>query len=182
MNWKRAGLGGLIAVAIVALLAYGLTQDPRAMPNALPGSVAPDFALPVMDSPGDTVRFSDYRGKVLVLNFWASWCLECRHEHSTLSEVATEYKDRGVTFYGVLYTDSPDAARSWIQEMGGQSYRNLIDVGSRVAIDYALHGVPETIVIGPDGIVAHKQIGVISRQTLTTKLDSLLATTKVSAR
>jgi cytochrome c biogenesis protein CcmG/thiol:disulfide interchange protein DsbE len=174
MNWRRAALGAFIAVPMIALLGYGLTRDPRALPNTMPGSVAPEFALPVMDAETDTVRLSDFRGKVVVLNFWASWCLECRHEHTLLSETADAYKDR-VSFYGVLYQDSPRNARAWISEMGGQLYPNLLDPDSRMAIDYALTGVPETVIIGPDGKVVHKQIGVVTRELLHTKLDSLLA-------
>lgn len=176
MNWRRAALGALVAIPVIALLAYGLTRDPRVLPNTLPGSSAPEFNLAVMDAERDTVRLSDFRGKVVVLNFWASWCLQCRDEHSILSETAEAYADRNVVFYGVLYQDQVSNARAWIKEMGGQSYANLLDPRSRMAIDYALTGVPETVIIGPDGKVAHKQIGVVSRQLLHSKLDSLLST------
>jgi len=175
MNWKRSLSGIGVALPIIALLGYGLTLDPRSLPNALPGSPAPEFALAVMDVPSDTVRLRDHAGQVLVLNFWASWCLECRHEHRILSETAEAYAGKDVVFYGVLYNDSPDNARSWIQEMGGQSYSNLLDNGTRMAIDYGLTGVPETVIISPEGQVVHKQIGVVTEALLRTKLDSLLA-------
>src|SRR5690606_37008335 len=90
INWRRAMIGIGIALPIIALLAYGMTTDPRALPTTLPGRPAPDFALRVMGSaPSDTVRLSDQRGSIVVLNFWASWCLECRVEHADLSRVAT---------------------------------------------------------------------------------------------
>lgn len=175
MNWKRS-LGGLgVALPIIALLGYGLSRDPGVLPNALPGSPAPEFSLAVMDSPGDTIRLHDHAGQILVLNFWASWCLECRHEHRILSETAEAYVDKGVHFYGVLYNDSPENARRWIQEMGGQSYPNLLDNGTRMAIDYGLTGVPETVIVSPEGKVVHKQIGVVTEKLLHSKLDSLLA-------
>lgn len=176
MNWKRAFVGATIALAMVSLLAYGLTQDPRELPNALPGRRAPNFSLAIMDQPRDTVRLAEYRGQVVVLNFWASWCAECRVEHSILSETATAYKGKGVHFYGVLYDDTPEKARNWVTEMGGQSYPNLVDEHGLMAVDYGLTGVPETVIVGPDGMVAHKQIGVVTRDLLRTKLDSLLAT------
>lgn len=176
MNWRRASIGAFIAIPVIALLGYGLTRDPRLLPNTLPGSVAPEFTLPVMDTERDTVRLADFRGKVVVLNFWASWCIECRTEHAILSETAEAYADRNVHFYGVLYRDTPANARDWVREMGGQSYANLLDRNSRMAIDYALTGVPETVIIAPDGRVAHKQIGVVSRALLHSKLDSLLST------
>jgi cytochrome c biogenesis protein CcmG, thiol:disulfide interchange protein DsbE len=174
MNWKRSVIGAGIALAVVSLLAYGLTQDPRELPNALPGNHAPAFTLPVMDSPGDTVSLAEYRGKVLVLNFWASWCAECRVEHPVLTEAALAYKGR-VDFYGVLWDDTPEKGRAWIQDVGGQVYPNLLDDNGLMAVDYGLTGVPETVIIGPDGKVAHKQIGVVTPELMRTKLDSLLA-------
>lgn len=175
MNWKRSLAGIGIGLPIIALLGYGLTRDPTVLPNALPGSPAPEFAMTVMDSPGDTIRLHDLAGDVVVLNFWASWCLECRHEHRILSQTAEAYAGRGVHFYGVLYNDSPENARRWIDEMGGQSYPNLLDNGTRMAIDYGLTGVPETVIISPEGQVVHKQIGVVTEELLRTRLDSLLA-------
>jgi cytochrome c biogenesis protein CcmG/thiol:disulfide interchange protein DsbE len=183
MNWRRAFIATLVALPIVALLAYGLTQDPKEIPSPLPGKSAPVFALPVFAAGtgatalpvGDTVRLADYRGQVVVLNFWASWCLECRVEHQLLSQVATLYHPRGVRFLGVLYNDQTPNGLAWIRDMGGQSYPSLDDGRSRTAIDYGLYGVPETFFIARDGRVAYKQIGPISEGVLLQKLDSLLA-------
>ena len=177
MNWRRAIIGAAIALPMVSLLGYGLTRDPRKLPNTLPGKQAPDFALAVMDAETDTIRIAQMRGQVVVLNFWASWCLECQTEHRLLSEIADEYKSKGVRFYGVLYQDQPENAREWIKQMGGQSYSNLMDRNSVMAIDYGLTGVPETVIIDRNGQVAHKQIGPYSdatRSQLRAKLDSLL--------
>lgn len=183
MNWKRAGGAIGIMVPIVALLAFGLTRDPKQIDSPLPGKPAPDFSLAVF-SPGqgmtalpvgDTVRLADHRGQVVVVNFWASWCLQCRYEHRDLTETATEYFDRGVRFYGVLYNDQESFGLRWIQEMGGQSYPALTDQKSRTAIDYGLYGAPETFVIAQDGRVAYKHIGPFPKQLLSFKLDSLLS-------
>lgn len=175
MNWRRAAIGIGIALPIIALLWFGLGRDPNEIVSPLPGREAPDFALPVLDNAADTVRLSALRGDVVVLNFWASWCLECRYEHSNLSTAATMYGPRGVRFYGVLYDDSPASGRAWIREMGGQTYPALVDAGSRTAIDYGLYGVPETFVIGRDGKVVHKQIGPLTMAALASLLESLLA-------
>jgi cytochrome c biogenesis protein CcmG, thiol:disulfide interchange protein DsbE len=177
MNWRGSLVGVAIAVPILSLLAFGLTRDPKAMTSPLPGRAAPEFRLPVMDSQGDTVRLAQHLGEIVVLNFWASWCLECRREHASLSQAADIYRDRGVHFYGVLYNDSPDNGRRYIQQLGGQSYPALVDPNSRTAIDYGLYGVPETFFIGRDGRVVHKQIGPLTLGKIMDIIDPLLAET-----
>jgi cytochrome c biogenesis protein CcmG, thiol:disulfide interchange protein DsbE len=174
MNWRRATMGIGVSLPFVALLAYGMTKDPRNIPSPLPGRPAPEFALQMLDN-ADTVRLSDLRGNVVVLNFWASWCMECRVEHSDLSLAASMFYNRGVRFYGLLYNDSPNNGRAWIREMGGQTYPALIDVGSRTAVNYGLYGVPETFIIDRNGTVVHKQIGPITVAKLAEILEPLLA-------
>jgi cytochrome c biogenesis protein CcmG, thiol:disulfide interchange protein DsbE len=181
MNWKRASVALLATVPVIALFAYGLTRDPREIPSPLPGRDAPRFAMAVMpantdEAPvTDTVRLADRRGRIVVMNFYASWCLACRDEHPVLQELAPEYRAKGVEFYGVLYKDSPNAIRRWISEMGGQPYPTLLDPGSRTAIDYGLYGVPETFFVGRDGRVARKHVGPVTREVLRHTLDSLIA-------
>jgi cytochrome c biogenesis protein CcmG/thiol:disulfide interchange protein DsbE len=173
MNWKRSALGIGISIPILALLAYGMTADPGAVPSPLPGRPAPDFALPKMNEP-DTVRLSDLRGNVVVLNFWASWCLECRVEHPDLSLAARRFEPYGVRFFGILFNDSPENGRAWIRQMGGQAYPSLIDRGSRTAISYGLWGVPETFIIDQNGVVVHKQVGPITLARLTALIQPLI--------
>ncbi len=189
MNLKRASIAAATAAPVIALFAWGLTRDPNNIPSPLPGREAPTFALQVF-SPGqaelarpvgDTVRLADLRGKVVVLNFWASWCLACRDEHSTLSEVAQTYAGRPVQFLGVLYNDVPDKGRAWIAEMGGQSYPSVDDPGARVAIDYGLYGVPETFFLDANGRVAYKHTGPVSMGVVRLKVDSLMAAAQQAA-
>jgi cytochrome c biogenesis protein CcmG, thiol:disulfide interchange protein DsbE len=173
MNWKRSAMGVAISAPILALLAFGMTKDPNSIPSPLPGRAAPEFALPVMDQ-ADTVRLADLRGSVVVLNFWASWCLECRHEHSDLSYAARMFEPHGVKFFGVLYNDTPANGRAWIREMGGQDYPSLVDEGSRTAVSYGLYGVPETFIIDQSGVVVHKQIGPITLSRLAGLIQPLI--------
>ena len=87
-------------------------------------------------------------GEVVVLNFWASWCLSCRDEHATLSAIgASSTRASPIHFLGVLYNDDPASGTAWITQMGGQSYPSMQDPGARTAIDYGLYGVPETFFI-----------------------------------
>ena len=182
MNWKRAAMAVVFLLPIIGLLAFGLTRDPKQIDSPLPGKTAPDFSLAVFApgegrtalEVGDTVRLAAHQGQVVVVNFWASWCLQCRDEHRDLSATATAYHERGVRFVGVLYNDKETFGLRWIQEMGGQTYPSVLDPRTRTAIDYGLYGVPETFVIAQDGRVAYKHIGPISERLLSFKLDSLL--------
>ncbi|MCU0634742.1 MAG: redoxin domain-containing protein [Gemmatimonadaceae bacterium] len=186
MNWKRSFFGLLAVVPLVGLLAYGMTRNPREIVSPLPGKAAPPFALTTFaagDKPafpvqvGDTVRLADHAGKIVVVNYWASWCTECRYEHRDLSETAAAYVERApeVRFLGVLYNDKPNRGIEWISQMGGQSYPSVDDPGARAAIDYGVYGVPETFVIGKDGRVAYKHVGPITADVLKAKVDSLRA-------
>ncbi len=182
MNWKRSLIALLAAVPVLALFAFGFTRNPAEIPSPLPGRQAPDFTLAVMSpgegamarTPGDTLRLGELAGKVVVVNFWASWCLPCRKEHAALSESARYYADKSTQFIGVLYNDEPAAGLRWISEMGGMSYPGVTDVESRTAIDYGLYGVPETFIIDPSGRVAHKHLGPITADVLRRVIDSVL--------
>lgn len=183
MNWKRALIAGAVALPIIALLRFGLTRDPRAIASPLPGRPAPAFDLAVLasgsgavaPSPGDRIRLADLHGNVVVVNFWASWCLPCKDEHAALSQAATRYAERGVRFVGVVYNDVTANAVRWIADMGGQTYPALLDPGTRTAIDFGVYGVPETFFIGRDGRVASKFVGPIPERLLAQRIDSLLA-------
>ena len=183
MNWRRAIVAGIFTVPVVGLFMFGLRHDPREIPSPLPGNPAPPFALavfapgqpPLARPIGDTVRLAELRGQVVVLNFWASWCLACRDEHVTLSAVARQYAGKPVRFVGSLYQDQPSAGTAWIAEMGGQSYPSVQDPRARTAIDYGLYGVPETFFIGADGRIAHKITGPAEAAVVTRVVDSLLA-------
>ena len=184
MNWKRATVATGLLLPVIGLLAFGLTRDPKQIDSPLPGKPAPDFSLAVF-APGeanlampvgDTARLAQHKGGIVVLNFWASWCLQCRDEHADLSNTARAFHDRGVRFYGVLYNDREALGLEWIREMGGQAYPSLLDPRTRTAIDYGLYGVPETFLVTGDGRVVYKHIGPISQQLLSQKLDSLLRT------
>ncbi|HVZ48753.1 MAG TPA: TlpA disulfide reductase family protein, partial [Gemmatimonadaceae bacterium] len=132
-------------------------------------------AVKFTDAQGGEHTLAEWRGKVVVVNFWASWCLECVGEHPELSAVARRYTGSPVQFVGVLYNDVADAGRQWVTERGGEAYPALLDPGARAAIDYGLYGVPETFIIDPTGKVAYKHTGPIPASLLTQKLDSLLA-------
>lgn len=191
MNWKRAfyttaGVG----LPVIALLWYGMTRDPRSIPSPLPGREAPLFTRAVFApgadeilrmTVGDSVRLAEHRGQVVIVNFWASWCLACRDEHEALSQVAKLYGAKGVKFYGLLYNDVESNGIKWIADMGGQAYPALSDPGARAAIDYGLYGVPESFAVDQRGRVARKFTGPVTAVQLARLIDSLLVANRDSS-
>jgi cytochrome c biogenesis protein CcmG/thiol:disulfide interchange protein DsbE len=185
MRWRLAAGAAALAIPAIGLLGFGLTRDPREIPSPLPGRVAPTFTLaaftsgsPTAQHPGpiptvDSVRLANLRGDVVVLNFYASWCLACRDEHAALQRVASQYVGSDVHFVGVLYNDIARAALDWLKDMGPLPYPSLDDPGSRAAIDYGLYGVPETFFIGRDGRVARKHVGPVTDALLTSEIETL---------
>jgi cytochrome c biogenesis protein CcmG, thiol:disulfide interchange protein DsbE len=181
VNWKHAGIAGIGVVPVIAMLSYGLTHDPKAIPSPLPGKPAPAFALTTLEK-GDSVHFAPMSGQVTVVNFWASWCIPCRDEHEDLIEASRAYTPRGVHFYGVLYNDTPDNARKYLEEMGVWGYPTLLDPHTYTAINYGIYGVPETFFIGKDGRVAYKQVGPVTVQMMNRVLEPMLRGQSVSLK
>jgi cytochrome c biogenesis protein CcmG/thiol:disulfide interchange protein DsbE len=161
-------------VLFALLLASGLGKDPRALPSELIGKPAPKFSLPRLDSDGP-IALQDLAGQVVVLNFWAPWCLPCREEHDDLELAWERYRDRGVVVLGVLYEDTPRGAMGFRRELGGD-WPMADDPGSKTAIAYGVFGVPETFVIAPDGTIAAKTTGAVTYGWLTDEIEAALRT------
>ena len=154
----------------VALLA-GLGRDPRELPSPLVGRPAPAFELPVLEGDGRTVRSTDLRGKVWMLNVWASWCGPCQIEHPLLVEFAARTR---VPLVGLNYKDKPQAAREWLQRLGNPYVATLVDPDGRTGIDFGVYGVPETFVIDRQGIVRYRQAGPLTKEVLEQRVLPLL--------
>ena len=161
----------LPAAAVLALLAYGFTTEPKYIPTPFIAKPAPPFSLPRFD--GGVLRLEELRGKVVFLNFWASWCPPCRAEARMLEAAWQKYKNEGAVFVGVNIQDKEPDARAFLEEFG-ITYPNVIDRGSRVAIDYGVWGLPETFFIDREGRITYKHVGALGRSTVTAKLDEAL--------
>lgn len=171
MRWRRLAILAAVAGPLLALLAYGFTRDPRYIPSPLIGRPAPPFRLALFD--GRALDADALRGKVVFLNFWASWCVPCRAEARVLEAAWQKYKDRDVIFVGANIQDSEPDARAFLQEFG-VSYANGPDASRKIGVDYGVWGIPETFVIGRDGRITYKHVGALGWQTLTAKLDEAL--------
>jgi len=145
---------GLAIVALLGLLFYGLNSQRLGtglVPN--PHAVAPDFSLQTFD--GKTIHLADLRGKTVVVNFWASWCVPCRDEQPVLNDLAKQYADRGVAFIGVNIQDTRPDALAFLQEFS-VGYPVVVDPNGAVYINYGVVAVPETYVITPQGTIEKK--------------------------
>src|SRR5262245_32384730 len=105
-----------VFLVLVVFLARGLRLDPPEVPSPLIGKPAPAFQLARLDDPAQSLRVDDLRGKVWLLNVWASWCVACVQEHPVL--VKFSRSGSGLPIYGLNYKDKPDAAVAWLSEHG----------------------------------------------------------------
>ena len=161
-------------IAFALLLATGLGGDPRALPSELVRRPAPSFVLPRLGG-GGSVHLRELRGQVVVVNFWASWCVACREEHPSLLAAWDRYRERGVVLIGIDFEDTQEAALAYSEEMGGD-WPLVTDPGSRTAIAYGVFGVPETFVIAPDGTITAKNVGAVTYEWLTREIEGALRT------
>jgi cytochrome c biogenesis protein CcmG/thiol:disulfide interchange protein DsbE len=156
-----------IFVVLVAFLWVGLGRDPREVPSPLIGKPAPQFRLTKLHSADETLSTADLKGKVWLLNVWASWCVSCREEHPLLLQLA---KANIVPVYGLDYKDEPGDGRRWLAQNGDPYTASVVDRDGRVGIDYGVYGVPETFLVDKAGVIRYKQIGPITAEALQRKI------------
>ena len=165
----------LSAVPVLVLLAYGFRVNPREVPSPLVGRPAPAFALQSFD--GAPVALEGQRGKVVVLNFWASWCYPaCYEEAPVLERQWRAFRDRGVTVIGVDIQDTAEAAQKFIRDFG-LTFPNLRDTTGQVSVDYGVYGVPETFFIDRQGRIRAKHVGAVTDEVFRTTVERLLSET-----
>ena len=171
---RAALLGGVVVgvLAVAAFLATAISRPPTVAASPLVGRAAPNFRLEGLNGP--PVRLSDLRGQVVVVNFWASWCTECRVEQPALDATWKRFRDSGVVVVGVDFEDQTQDARRYLAELGS-SYPVVRDADSSTALAYGLRGVPETFVVDPAGQVVDRVIGPVDADALAQRIGSVQA-------
>lgn len=157
----------LLFLVLLGFLGAGLMHDPHRIPSPLIGKPAPQFVLPRLFTSDKTFSPSELKGRVWLLNVWASWCESCREEHPVLVDFA---KTKHVPLIGLDYKDTAADARAVLAQFGDPYDEVAVDADGRVGINYGVYGVPETYLIDKNGRIVHKVIGPITPD----KLDKVL--------
>ena len=164
---KRYLIPLLIFIVLVVLLAIGLKLDPKHIPSPFIGKPAPALDLPILHKPQQHIKTADLKGRVWLLNVWASWCVSCRAEH----DVIKRFVAMGMApVYGLNYKDKPEDAKKWLNALGNPYTASLMDINGDVGIDWGVYGVPETFVIDKKGVVRHKHVGPVSNSLIDEKI------------
>lgn len=183
MTYSRRKRHIIISVSLVvfvilfmALLIKGLTLNPQNVASTLIDKPATEFSAEILQggsfinqSDSKLIQLGDLKGKPVVLNFWASWCVSCREEAQFFEAFWQRYREAGVLVVGVAIQDSPEAALAFAKNYG-KTYPLALDTSGKAGIDYGVYGVPETFFIDRAGIIRHKETGPMSIELLEQKL------------
>jgi cytochrome c biogenesis protein CcmG/thiol:disulfide interchange protein DsbE len=174
-------------LGLVIFLAVGLNRDPREIPSPLVGKPAPAFSLDTLDVNAPKFGPQDMKGKVWMLNVWATWCVACRDEHPLLVAFskANQLPIVGLNYKEVQAQDAPagrqltpedklriarERSAVWLQRLGDPYVVSVFDLDGRVGIDYGVYGVPETYIIDKEGVIRFKQVGAVTLETLQSQI------------
>jgi cytochrome c biogenesis protein CcmG/thiol:disulfide interchange protein DsbE len=147
-------------IILLGVLWRGLSNDPTLLPSVLIDRPLPPFQAPLLENPRQTVSAEDLKGKVALLNVWATWCPSCRAEHATLRTLATQ----GVIIYGLNYKDEPDKALSWLNTLGNPYRLTINDEAGQLGIDLGVYGAPETYLLDSRGVIRYRHVGVLDEK------------------
>jgi cytochrome c biogenesis protein CcmG, thiol:disulfide interchange protein DsbE len=173
------------ALAAVLFLRLRSGADPAALPSVMIGKPVPQFDLPAVPglaaagSPVPGLSSADLKGEITVLNVFASWCAPCQVEHPMLMRLA---KEPGIRLVGIDYKEpNPEAGQRFLARHGVPFSAVGADASGRAAIDFGVYGVPETFIIGPDGVIRDKLVGILTPENFASVLARIRAAGKVAA-
>lgn len=154
-------------IVLAAFLFVGLGLNPREVPSPLIDKPAPAFRVSQLHAADQSISPEDMKGKVWLLNVWASWCVSCRQEHPLLVELS---RQNIVPIIGLNYKDGRNEGQGWLREWGNPYVLSAFDADGRIGIDYGVYGVPETFVIDKSGVIRYKHIGPLTAEAVERKI------------
>jgi cytochrome c biogenesis protein CcmG/thiol:disulfide interchange protein DsbE len=173
MVWAAiAAAIGFMLLAVIFASRFG--GDPSISTSPLIGQPAPTTPVALLDGTGE-ISLADYPEDVIVVNYWASWCLSCRGEHPALLQAAADYQDEGVTFISINYQDTQRNAVAWLDDLGwSEETVYAVDVGSTTAFAWGVLGIPETFFVDREGVVVGKVSGPVTYSLVARTLDQII--------
>jgi len=163
----------LLGGTLIGVLGAAMKVKPSSLSQTPGGRAAPDFTLPLLREEGSSITLSDLRGKRVLLNFWASWCVPCKQEAPVLAAAWKRWESKGVVFLGVDAQDSKKWAMAF-EDKYGIEYQSVVDGTQEIMAKYGVLGFPETFFIGRDGTIVDKYIGPLDEATLEAYLSDLV--------
>ena len=164
----------LAMVAVFGLVLYQISQgrDIKEVPSPLIGKPVPRFELPMLLNPEQNFSSEQLKGRVSLVNVWASWCVSCRYEHELLVSMS---KNTDIDIIGINYKDERVDALQWLRRLGNPYEAIIFDFDGRAAIDWGVYGTPESFIVDPQGIIRYKHTGPISEEKLQSEILPLVA-------
>jgi cytochrome c biogenesis protein CcmG, thiol:disulfide interchange protein DsbE len=151
----------LVLLLLTLLWAELSSTRSYAYSSGIVGERIPNFSLPSLSGAGNLTQ-KNLSGRVTLLNFFASWCSACQAEHPMLMKIKKKY---GIPIYGIAFRDDPREARAMLNRYGNPYVQAAYDNDGETAVDFGIYATPETFVIGPNGEILYKQVGVIDQDT-----------------
>ncbi len=158
----------LVFGVLVTILYAGFSlEDPHRLPSAMLDRPFPAFERPLLDDEERTVTEAVLKGRVALVNVWATWCPTCKAEHAELMRI---HEETGLPIIGINYKDDPALARSWLERYGDPYEINILDQDGRLGVELGVYGAPETFIVDANGIIVHKRVGDVNRRVWEDKM------------
>ena len=163
----------LVMVTVFGLVLYQINQgrNIREVPSPLIGRAVPQFELPLLLEPEQTFSSEQLKGRVSLVNIWASWCVSCRYEHDLLVQMS---RNTDISIIGINYKDERADALKWLRDTGNPYEASIFDYDGRAAIDWGAYGTPETFVVDQQGVIRYKHTGPITEEKLRDEIMPLI--------
>ncbi len=171
-RWATIAAAAAIVAVVAVVFASRFGSDPTLAPSPLMGLPVPDVTVTPVDG-SDPFALGDLDGSILIVNFWAPWCVPCREEHGVLLDAATEYASSGVRVIGIAYQSDLGDVNAFLDEMG-RGYPTGMDERSAAAIAFGVRGVPETFFVDRDGTIVGKVSGPVDAPLVAATIERIV--------